>query len=80
MPFLNSFETVAVARNVEDAAAARSTPMVPAALADQLSKEKFTSKAGVSAAGGMVRKDNYLQIFVNPNTLIHFQSLIALCS
>ena len=38
MSFLNSFETFAVARNVEDAAAARRTTMVPEALAAELSK------------------------------------------
>ncbi|XP_061095840.1 vitellogenin-like isoform X1 [Conger conger] len=54
------FETFAVARNVEDAAAARSTPMVPAALAAQLSKEKFTSKGAVSAAGGLSRSSEIL--------------------
>ncbi|KAJ8376408.1 hypothetical protein SKAU_G00069880 [Synaphobranchus kaupii] len=54
------FETVAVARNVEDAAAARCTPLVPAALAAQLSKEKFTSKAAVSAAGGLSKSSEII--------------------
>ncbi|XP_073332773.1 vitellogenin-2-like [Pagrus major] len=37
-------ETFAVARNVEDLAAAKMTPMIPAEVATQLSREIFTSK------------------------------------
>ncbi|KAJ8376406.1 hypothetical protein SKAU_G00069860 [Synaphobranchus kaupii] len=61
------FETVAVARNVEDAASARSTPILPAALAAQLSKEKFTSKAAVSAAGGWSRSSEIIYSDVAAN-------------
>ncbi|XP_071386638.1 vitellogenin-2-like isoform X4 [Centroberyx affinis] len=37
-------ETLAIARNVEDLAAAKITPMIPAEVATQLSREIFTSK------------------------------------
>ncbi|XP_010782071.1 vitellogenin-2-like [Notothenia coriiceps] len=43
-------ETYAVARNVEDLAAAKMTPMIPAALATQVSRETFSSKISKMAS------------------------------
>ncbi|KAJ8408505.1 hypothetical protein AAFF_G00259190 [Aldrovandia affinis] len=54
------FETFAVARNVEDVAAPRITPMVPAALAAQLSKEKFRSNSAVSLPGSLSRSSEII--------------------
>ena len=47
---MNSVETFAVARNVEDLGAAKMTPMIPAAVATQLSRELFTSKVSSRAS------------------------------
>ncbi|KAJ8408504.1 hypothetical protein AAFF_G00259180 [Aldrovandia affinis] len=54
------FETFAVARNVEDLAAAKISPMVPTALTDRLSKEKFTSKAAVFLPGSLSRSSEII--------------------
>ncbi|KAI9519342.1 Vitellogenin-2 [Dissostichus eleginoides] len=43
-------ETYAVARNVEDLAAAKMTPIIPAALATQVSRETFSSKISKMAS------------------------------
>lgn len=55
--FFNSVETFAVARNVEDLAAAKITPMIPAEALAPLSRETFSSKISriaSSLVGGMV--------------------------
>ncbi|KAM3876385.1 vitellogenin-like [Diretmus argenteus] len=59
-------ETFAIARNVEDLAAAKITPMVPAKAATQLSQETFTStfisKMSSSLAASMSRSSEILPV------------------
>lgn len=50
-----SVETLVLARNVEDLASAKFTPMIPAAKSvTQLSREKCTSKIASSMIGSLV--------------------------
>ena len=52
-PYCNSVETLAIARNVEDLAAAKITPMIPAPAAISFTS-KFTSNFASSMASSMV--------------------------
>lgn len=48
--FVNSFETLAIARNIEDIAAERITPMVPVIAAQRVSAERFASNSRSSVS------------------------------
>ncbi|XP_071386639.1 vitellogenin-2-like isoform X5 [Centroberyx affinis] len=67
-------ETLAIARNVEDLAAAKITPMIPAEVATQLSREiftsKITSKIASSLAGSMSRSSEIIPVDL-PTKITH---------
>ncbi|XP_056132380.1 vitellogenin-2-like [Lampris incognitus] len=72
-------ETLAIARNVEDLAAAKVTPIIPAQKAPQLSREVLTStlssKIVSSLAGGLSKSSEILPVDL-PNKIIKKMKII----
>ncbi|XP_071386636.1 vitellogenin-2-like isoform X2 [Centroberyx affinis] len=63
-------ETLAIARNVEDLAAAKITPMIPAEVATQLSREIFTSKITSKIASSLSRSSEIIPVDL-PTKITH---------